>query len=385
MAKRTSLPRSISWRLQLGLLRDPFKGLECNDYNGDTYLSSLSECNQEMVNEQRTLYDQLCDKHYRKSSALSIIKDMETKSDTESSAKVPPQKKPSQTTSSGTGSASKDNVRKSIKVVNDDPLSIIATMEEERVKIDKMTLMERKKNLAMASRLQKKQISSSTELNDSSQYKTSSQSIGNVEGPLKGSKTRWNEFYSSKEDMDIIKKDLDRLPLNHNHYFHQLKERMWSHQHCNSAVDDNSMTKSREERAMMLAEILFVYAREHSIGYRQGMHEILSFAMMAIEKDLIAKEWTDVPIVNKCPFLLNNTKINHDTYTIFDAIMTRLSLAFGHYEEKSHPTIRPERIGSATVRIIREWHGDDLLADFLMDLDVPPRALLCKMDTAHVQ
>eukprot|EP01083_Nonionella_stella_P171271 584725_1 len=38
-----------------------------------------------------------------------------------------------------------------------------------------------------------------------------------------GSQTRWNEFYSSKEIMDIIYKDLDRLPINHHIYFHQRK------------------------------------------------------------------------------------------------------------------------------------------------------------------
>jgi TBC1 domain family protein 5 len=326
-----------------------------------------------MVNEQRSLYEHLCDKHYRQSSALSIINDMESNSYTESPVKLPQKKQPLQsttTTSSGTSSVSKDNARKSLKIVGDDPLSIIATIEEERVKIDTMNLMEQKKNLAMASRLHKKQISSSTPLNDRTESKT--QPVGQIQESLKGSRTRWDEFYSSKEVMDIIRKDLDRLPLNHHHLFHQLKEKMISSSNnCNLVMDDISLTKSREERALVLSEILFVYAREHSIGYRQGMHEILSFVMMAVEQDLITRDLIERFDVTG-DYLLNNTKIIHDTYAIFDAIMASLSLAFGHYEEKLNTAKPPERTGNATVRIIREWHGDDLLADFLMGLDVPP-------------
>jgi len=378
MTDRNNLPRSIRWRLQLGLLQDDplfLQGKESNNSNNEleSYLSSLNEYNRILVNEQRSLFEQLCDKHYRQSSALSIINDMENNYNQQQSTVRLPPKKPSQSTStSGTSTGSKDISKKSLKIVSDDPLSIIATMEEERVKIDKMNIIERKKNMALASRMHKKQ--QLLQQNSSSELIDSTDSKANVQECLKGSKTRWDEFYSSKEVMDIIKKDLDRLPLNHHHYYHQRKKGISTY----SQVEDASLTKSREDRSFLLAKILFVYAREHSIGYRQGMHEILSFVMMAVEKDLLTRDLTervDKPEMNtEDEYLLNDTKIIHDTYTIFNTIMASLLLAFGHYDEKTndtkaHPT---ERTGDATVRIIREWQGDDLLADFLMGLDVPP-------------
>ena len=45
---------------------------------------------------------------------------------------------------------------------------------------------------------------------------------------------------------------------------------------------------SIKERASRISRMLFVYAREHhEIGYRQGMHEILSHILLALEMDLL--------------------------------------------------------------------------------------------------
>jgi TBC1 domain family protein 5 len=260
--------------------------------------------------------------------------------------------------------------RSTSKVVGDDPLSVMASMEEERAAMEKLNRMERKKRLLMESRPHMKHHPSSVETKDAAG--TNHLSDDRVKETSKDSKTRWDEFYSSKETMDIIKKDLDRLPLNHHIYFNQLKERQ--------CIDDSFATNdislnNREERSLVLSQILFVYAREHKIGYRQGMHEILSFVMMAIEKDLIMRDilgLIDGPFVQDSEHLLNKSFIVHDTYTIFDAIMSSLSLAFGHSGDESRLSKPVERTGDATIRIIREFYGDDQLADFLMNLDVPP-------------
>lgn len=45
---------------------------------------------------------------------------------------------------------------------------------------------------------------------------------------------------------------------------------------------------SIKERAERISRILFVYAREYpDIGYRQGMHEVLSYVLLALEMDLL--------------------------------------------------------------------------------------------------
>lgn len=51
---------------------------------------------------------------------------------------------------------------------------------------------------------------------------------------------------------------------------------------------------SIKERAERLSQILFVYAREHpEIGYRQGMHEILSYVLLVLEMDLLQQATED--------------------------------------------------------------------------------------------
>ena len=48
---------------------------------------------------------------------------------------------------------------------------------------------------------------------------------------------------------------------------------------------------STKERAERLSRMLFVYAREHpELGYRQGMHEILSYILLVLEMDIAVQE-----------------------------------------------------------------------------------------------
>ena len=54
---------------------------------------------------------------------------------------------------------------------------------------------------------------------------------------------------------------------------------------------ETSLRRSRSERSDVLSEILFVYAKEHpAMGYRQGMHEILSYCYLVLEIDIYREE-----------------------------------------------------------------------------------------------
>ncbi|KAL7463919.1 hypothetical protein ACHAXS_004270 [Conticribra weissflogii] len=199
--------------------------------------------------------------------------------------------------------------------------------------------------------------------------------------------SRWADFYSTKEVLDIIEKDLNRLPSNHYKVYHEWRrkaqERRRFHEEQRPSNDDEerpsshtqqssfpqslkrwnqtptsalgttaaygvsskstvsglskwnfarrtsdvgtdasgggeadalargpSTPEEREERrrleveaenaeigvstrerAERLSRMLFVYAREHpELGYRQGMHEILSYVLLALEMDVAVQD-----------------------------------------------------------------------------------------------
>jgi len=329
--------------------------------NQEIYLRDLAKQNMSVVNSHRNRYEDLAQRHYRQSSALSIINDteMHTPKDLDhAKANVgqdSPQKHPKTTA----------------KIVVDDPLSIMASMEEEKIKVDKKKQLARKKELVMMTRPHMRHHPSSKSSGDGRQKgSTGSGAENGVQ-----SKTRWDEFYSSKEIIDIIEKDLDRLPIDHHIYFHQRKTKEVISGHDKDWIMDNPASmQSRKERSKLLSKILFVYAKENNIGYRQGMHEILSFLLMALEIDLLGFESLHANIGNHndIRIMLDASKIVHDAFSMFDAIMTKLLTAFEYRDDSFDVDNHRESMGDATVRIIRDWHGDDALADFISTLDVPP-------------
>jgi hypothetical protein len=106
-----------------------------------------------------------------------------------------------------------------------------------------------------------------------------------------------------------------------------------------------------------MSQVLFVYARCHpEIGYRQGMHEVLSYVLLALEMDLleyanfaemngdrgasingVSSNGRDV---NGCRAgvdssgnivvvrLLDPEYILHDAFNLFECIMTTLAHAY---------------------------------------------------------
>lgn len=338
----SQVPRSIKWRIQLGLLED--SGQKMDSDHQEIYLHDLAKQNMSIVNSHRKRYEELAQRHYSQSRVLSIINDtaVQTSKDPKTIAKI----------------------------VVDDPLSMMASMEEEKIKVDKKKQLARKKELVMMTRPHMRHHPSSK----GSGYETQKGSTGSSENDVQ-SKTRWDEFYSSKEIVDIIEKDLDRLPIDHHVYFHQRKTKEVISGHDKDWIMDNPASmQSRKERSKLLSKILFVYAKENNIGYRQGMHEVLSFLLMALEIDLLSFDSSNANIGNHNDIrtILDASKIVHDAFSMFDAIMTRLFTAFEYRDDSSDVDTRKERMGDATVRIIRDWHGDDALADFISNLDVPP-------------
>ena len=326
--------RSIQWRLKLGLLRGDNQ--EKSTYTKESFLFTVANQNQTIIYQQRQRYEGLAQKHYRQSCALSII------NDSEHPARSGPTKE-----------------KKVAKTVVDDPLSIMASFEEEKLKIDQKKALQRKKEIAMASRPNLKHHPMNTDKGPEEIHDVNS--------------TKWDEFYSSREIMDIIDKDLERLPIDHHIHFHQRKTNI-DIQNINAESDE--AMKSRKERNKQLAEILFVYAKEHEIGYRQGMHEILSYIFMAYEIDMMnyvkikTVAHVEMDMIQNC--LLNSNKIIHDCYALFDAIMSELSIAFEYSGNLTSRGKVRERLGIATLTILREWQGDNELADFISELDVPP-------------
>lgn len=304
------IPRSILWRFLLGLLED---------------MSDVDASNIQM-HQQRTTYEDLVNQYYHSSTALAIICDTE-KEPCPSSDKI------------------KQSSSTPLKVY-DDPLSIIMTIEETKLKIENEREVARKKERTLTLR---------------SNLTDKSESPRKPKDPLTlTTEKRWNDFYTSKEIMDLIEKDLDRLPLSHHIYFHQMRTGNIISNDEGYAISDDAML-SRQKRSKILAELLFVYAKKNSnLGYRQGMHEILSLVLVVVEQDLLLKKksehWSDYHN------LLDDQYKSHDSYSLFEGIMEKLGETFES---------RIEYRGSNVLNIIKEWYGHEELADVIEGLDVP--------------
>jgi TBC1 domain family protein 5 len=315
-----NFPRSIRWRILFGLIQNDTSNPSDNLFNR----------NCELLHKQRQTYDDLVKKYFHSSSALAIIGDTE---------KFPssPLKKSAQSAAT------------QVKVVCDDPLSLMAKMEETRVKVEKEKDLARKKEQISASR---------STIHHPLKHESSS---SNIDQSVTAVENRWNDFYTSRETMDIIQKDLDRLPVSHHVYFHQIRTgEVLSYSDSDLLCEDG--LQSRKIRSKALSEILFVYARKNFMGYRQGMHEVLSFILMAIEQDLISEKNSNQE--SEYNGLLSDKFKIHDSYNLFQSIMDNLQKTFES---------RLERHGLNIVAIIKEWYGDEELATFIETLDVPPQ------------
>ena len=174
---------------------------------------------------------------------------------------------------------------------------------------------------------------------------------------------------------------------------------------------------SRKERADRLSQLLFVYAREHpEIGYRQGMHETLSFILLALEMDLLEQSvqkeknnWKrDIMELRRSSEqggmagvddsgqivtvrLLDRNYILHDAFALFECVMSALAPAYDAIpagEEETAAILEKaklergespmEAMVSKIMSKIRFVARDEALFGMVLCMPVPPQIYFAK-------
>jgi TBC1 domain family member 5 len=139
----------------------------------------------------------------------------------------------------------------------------------------------------------------------------------------------------------------------------------------------------------MLGDALFVWCCENpAVGYRQGMHEVVGFAVAVIEGDGIGfeerpegdgNEQEEAAVLRE---ILDVRFVEHDVYAVFEAIM-RTGRSF--YEPAPPPRVKGGEEGESAMilrakKIFYELLPlvDPELAKHLQDLDVIPQIFLMR-------
>mmetsp|Transcript_14878 Transcript_14878/g.41426 ORF Transcript_14878/g.41426 Transcript_14878/m.41426 type:complete len:656 (+) Transcript_14878:96-2063(+) len=232
------LPRSVRWRIQLGLLRDPTSSDEnhSNIYEEGGHRCSLQavlEYNRDVVVQQAERFKELVGKH------------VEEKLDEGEN-------------SEHTDSNDLDNSNASAKPSEIDPLTAML-MEQEAQETRKAELyLKYRKERARRKR---------------------------------GLATEARVIESDSDEVDqasliIIEKDLKRLP-------HPAEPK----QPITGNLSPPTSTPESDARITSLREVLYIYAQENpAMGYRQGMHEIASYLLYVLE--LEHQDYPEHPLFN---------------------------------------------------------------------------------------
>jgi len=338
----------------------------------DEYYNQLQQHNQNNLKQLRQQYSTLTMNHYWKGSPLYIIQETEHNSPSKASAKsltdqtdtvaanttsTDATKKVNTTieiqpadTKSSLVPAKSSKTAKSLptEIVSDDPLSVMAMMEEHKSQSQKELMIQNRKEQALAMRNQKKRTSLATTIdsnNSNSNNSSSSSSSGDNNNTTSKEASQWNDFHSSRTIIDVIEKDLPRLPTDHHVCYSWLQQQPLVvvethneplHQvilnYYQSYPNPQELQQYKQERSNLLSQILFVYAKENpTMGYRQGMHEIASLVLLTFELDfcnLPKKQQQQKEDESTIVVLLDRNKVVHDVYSVFDVIMNHLSPAY---------------------------------------------------------
>jgi len=481
------LPRSVRWRLSLGLLTRPATDPETNEK--EALLKSIEDLNALKLRCQRSRYDELEKKHYWKSTPTVIADETNANG-----------------SSFNSGSEHTEGGGLHHVAPGDDPLS--GALIEESNKTNAPEKTEGRDRKLFKSFLGGDKTKRSNSLLSESFTSMGSNASNEDDQACKGS--RWADFYSTREVLDVIEKDLVRLPNNHYTIFHEwrikkksLKEhdpvyamqqvqrdngngmdesnhsfssnssgrsgnklaqsqvvqqgtsarQTWklgqsinfgllkgakSVENFSSLLEDDMDDEDEEEkrnetskaeveasikeRAGRISQILFVYAREHpEMGYRQGMHEILSNVLLALEMDLLEQtitmertRWTRDSLCFGLPKkgggegeggvagvdssgnlvvirLLDEEYILHDAFTLFEYIMTSLAPAYDAIpagdemaasmleeanEERGESPM--ESMTNSILSKIRFVARDEQLFGHILYMPVPPQLYFAK-------
>lgn len=146
-------------------------------------------------------------------------------------------------------------------------------------------------------------------------------------------------------------------------------------------MPDNLYFQQPETEAL-LVDILFIWAKLNSdISYRQGMHEIVAPVLWVVERDAVNPQTTprepndeDEQVLSM--FAAEN--IEHDTFTLFNAIMSVLKPAFEHASAGKASGPANTDVGSRCSRILDVYIADTdpALADHLSELQLVPQVFL---------
>ena len=349
----------------------------CVPYAGsldDVAMSQLVAHNVDMLEKQRLRYDGLAKRHYWSCKEIKLGVSGENNSTTEAEDETKPNNDDGDATA-----ASSEAVF--------DPLSALADEEELKQKREEEMDLQYRKEKAR-------------------QHLGLPDNVGKAkrrDSACGGS--RFTDYYSSAEVLHVIEKDLNRLPPDHVAKYHRRQMKKlgmdlpddsisYANTSASSGLGENvesedEATKllriSRSERSKLLGEILFVYAREHqALGYRQGMHEILSYLLLAMEIDLETCEESIESSESDSTQLLEFEFLRNDLYTMFEAVMGRLSPAYDTHSTKrmpathiKDPSLSPmEVMGESILTKVRDIAGDAILHRTVCQLGVPPQ-LFC--------
>lgn len=140
-------------------------------------------------------------------------------------------------------------------------------------------------------------------------------------------------------------------------------------------MPDNVYFRQPATQNMML-DILFVWCKMHpTIGYRQGMHEVLAPLLWVVERDAVdvnAKGSVDQTLVN----ILDSSYIEHDTHTLFAIIMQTAKYFFAPADANSTSMETPMLGRSSRIFDTYLPKADPELHAHLTKLDIVPQIFL---------
>jgi len=294
--EENSLPRSIRWKIQLGLLKLPKLDIEgrkeINDgsldspSHGDLIphpLQTLVEGNISSISFQRAQYSILSKRYEKKLEAA----DKEVNVDSNISEGSTP-----------------------LNDETDDPLTAMVKKQEAfKHRADARNEDKRRQSLLL------KRFS---------------------QLPIVNKGDRKESPETPAERLDVIQKDIKRIDPEHTQYYYdrlnqQLRVRNLEELHFEEAV---------LMRNACLRKILFIYAEENGV-YFQGFHEICSYLMLVIEMDLAEREerLENAGYDDNERHLLNHHFLYHDTYTLFETLMEHLLKCYEESDEISNSVV----------------------------------------------
>lgn len=142
-------------------------------------------------------------------------------------------------------------------------------------------------------------------------------------------------------------------------------------------MPDNVYFRQPGTQDMML-DVLFVWCKMHpSIGYRQGMHEILAPLLWVVERDAIEPadandKSSDALLLD----MLDSQYIEHDSHTLFSLIMQTAQSFYAPAESGS--TTKDTPMLARSSRIFEDYlpKADPELAAHLVKLEIVPQIFL---------